>query len=225
MKMAPADKMAPVDLDRLIGDDPKAKQAARATHFMTMAGEMVRRARTAHEVSQPELARRTGCTQAHISELERGLGSKGPTVATLGRIMDELGEELVIETASAQAAKQAAKRDAQVADAKSWLERLCAEVKGVPDPHAVQAGLMHLLDNLKGPDAPLKEMAIMGMLAGFEAASVWSRSPVGWHGSLVYGHDLCVRDDPYFPVRATTTKVELATGTAYGSGIASNIRR
>src|SRR5271167_1914138 len=90
------------DLDRLIADDPRAKLAAGAAEIVTGVGELVRRGRTARGFSQAELAEKAGCTQAHISELERGIGPNGPTVATLGRIMDVLGEELIIETASEQ---------------------------------------------------------------------------------------------------------------------------
>jgi ribosome-binding protein aMBF1 (putative translation factor) len=90
----------PLDFDSLIGSDPEVRRAAEDAEIVASVGELVRRLRTSKAVTQSELARRTGMTQAHISELERGLGPNGPTVITLARIISELGEKLVFDTAS-----------------------------------------------------------------------------------------------------------------------------
>ncbi len=100
---APQATSTPLDIEGLIGPTPVALQAAQTARAIAYVGELVRRSRTARGLSQAALAQRTGMTQAHISELERGLGSHGPTVATLNRIMQALGDEMLFDTASNRA--------------------------------------------------------------------------------------------------------------------------
>jgi transcriptional regulator with XRE-family HTH domain len=57
------------------------------------AGELVRDLRLQRTMSQRELAERAGTTQAVISRIEQGRSS--PTVATLERIVEAMGESLV----------------------------------------------------------------------------------------------------------------------------------
>lgn len=57
-------------------------------------GESVREAREATGLSQRELARRVGTTQAVISRIE--MGSVGATLTTLQRIATSLGVELEV---------------------------------------------------------------------------------------------------------------------------------
>jgi len=59
-----------------------------------MAGYALREARRRHGVSQARLAARAGTSQAAISRLERETVS--PTVDTLERLFDVLGEALVL---------------------------------------------------------------------------------------------------------------------------------
>lgn len=56
------------------------------------AGELIRTRRSAYGLTQEQLARRAGTTQAALSRLERG--ELSPTVATLERLLGCLGEEL-----------------------------------------------------------------------------------------------------------------------------------
>jgi transcriptional regulator with XRE-family HTH domain len=55
-------------------------------------GELLRDARRRHGVTQQQLAARARTSQAAISRIERDLVS--PTVSTLARLLDLLGEEL-----------------------------------------------------------------------------------------------------------------------------------
>jgi len=166
----------PFDLDSLIADDPEARQAARAAEIATAVGEMVRRTRTAHRVTQSDLAERTGSSQAHVSELERGLGPNGPTVVTLGRIMDELGEEMVIETGRERAAWNAE----QAAEAKSWLTELLGASSLVADPGAA---LREVSAELQEADAnPFRRMLVEGVLTGLQLGA---RLPVGSYARQV----------------------------------------
>ncbi|MGI9021021.1 MAG: helix-turn-helix domain-containing protein [Solirubrobacterales bacterium] len=64
---------------------------------MSQAGVTIRRARTRSGISQRELARRAGTSQAAISRIERGL--EEPTVERLGQILAGLGWRPVIELA------------------------------------------------------------------------------------------------------------------------------
>lgn len=63
---------------------------------MADAGTLIRSRRRAHRLTQAQLARRAGTTQAALSRLERG--ELSPTLATLGRLLGALGEELEIST-------------------------------------------------------------------------------------------------------------------------------
>jgi len=55
------------------------------------AGQIVRERRLAHGLSQAQLARRAGTTQAALSRIEAGKTS--PTVETFSRLLESLGEE------------------------------------------------------------------------------------------------------------------------------------
>jgi transcriptional regulator with XRE-family HTH domain len=61
-------------------------------------GQLLREARLRHGLSQERLARRARTSQAAISRIERDVVS--PTVGTLGDLIEQTGEELVL---SAQA--------------------------------------------------------------------------------------------------------------------------
>jgi transcriptional regulator with XRE-family HTH domain len=119
----PAGSSAPLDFAKLLPDDESrgvAAQAAAVAHV----GKIINRARTRAGLSQDQLAARTGITQAHISELERGLGVNGPTILTLSRIMAALGDEAVIEAAAERNARQTV----QMADAGVWLTTFTEQI-------------------------------------------------------------------------------------------------
>lgn len=59
-------------------------------------GQLLRDARRKHHCTQKQLAARAGTSQAAISRIERDEVS--PTVETLARLLDLLGEELILET-------------------------------------------------------------------------------------------------------------------------------
>jgi len=59
------------------------------------AGTLLREARRRHGLTQGQLAARARTSQAAISRIERGLVS--PSVAMLARLLDLMGEELVLE--------------------------------------------------------------------------------------------------------------------------------
>jgi len=58
-------------------------------------GQLLRDARRRHYATQKQLAARAGTSQAAISRIERDEVS--PTVQTLARLLDLLGEELVLD--------------------------------------------------------------------------------------------------------------------------------
>jgi ribosome-binding protein aMBF1 (putative translation factor) len=82
-------------------EDPEAYDAAYAEAGYRL-GVLVREHRTAAGVTQTELARRSGTSQPAIARLEAG-GAE-PTVATLRRIADALGFDLVLDFHSRPAA-------------------------------------------------------------------------------------------------------------------------
>lgn len=61
------------------------------------AGELVRSVRLRHGLTQRQLADRARTSQAAISRIERGTVS--PTVETLARLLDLMGEELELDAA------------------------------------------------------------------------------------------------------------------------------
>lgn len=60
-------------------------------------GELLRKARRRHGVSQAQLATRAGTTQSAISRIESG--GTSPTVETLRELLFLLGEDLVLDSA------------------------------------------------------------------------------------------------------------------------------
>lgn len=60
-----------------------------------MTGELLREARARHGLTQGQLAARARTSQAAISRIERNVVS--PTVQTLARLFDLVGEKLVLE--------------------------------------------------------------------------------------------------------------------------------
>lgn len=59
-------------------------------------GPLIREVRRRHKVSQAQLAERLGTSQGAISRIERDLVS--PSVETLNRIMEAMGETLLVST-------------------------------------------------------------------------------------------------------------------------------
>lgn len=59
---------------------------------MTDAATLLRQARRRHAVDQRTLAQRAGTSQTQVSRIERGVVS--PSVSTLRRLLEALGEEL-----------------------------------------------------------------------------------------------------------------------------------
>jgi transcriptional regulator with XRE-family HTH domain len=59
------------------------------------AGELLREVRRRHGLTQRQLAARARTSQAAISRIERGLVS--PSVETLARLLDLMGEELRLD--------------------------------------------------------------------------------------------------------------------------------
>jgi transcriptional regulator with XRE-family HTH domain len=94
------------DFDGLLNSNPAARHAAEIAQAATAAGNLVRRLRVEHDMKQSDLAARIGSTQAHISELERGLSSNGPTLAMLVRILSEFKDKLVVESRNESARRQ-----------------------------------------------------------------------------------------------------------------------
>jgi transcriptional regulator with XRE-family HTH domain len=105
------------------------------------------------------LARRTESTQPYISEVERGIGPNGPTVATLGRILDELGEELVLKTANEWAATVAQK----ASEAEEWLNELLATLP----PDNPRAAITLISEGLQAAKTdPFKQLLAKGAIIG-----------------------------------------------------------
>ena len=76
-------------------EDPKFKQEWDNGEMEYQLMMMVLKARSEQNLTQSELAERTGIRQSNISRIESG--SNSPTVATLQQIAKGMGKELHIE--------------------------------------------------------------------------------------------------------------------------------
>lgn len=159
-----------LDLDRLLEGRPLAKHAAEWAEATAAAGELVRRMRVESGLSQSELATRIGSTQAHISELERGLGPNGPTIATLTRIIHEFGDDLVVDTK-----KERGRREAQLmVSARSSVGDMAAQLGADLQREGFAFMLREWPDLAKtAADNPFAKMLTEGMLAGLYMALQW----------------------------------------------------
>lgn len=72
---------------------------------VTHEGDLIREARRRHRVDQRALARRAGTSQTHVSKIERGEVS--PSVATLQRLLEVLGERLELRVGPGPRGNQA----------------------------------------------------------------------------------------------------------------------
>ena len=72
------------------GEEPSLSAAA------FRAGSIIRMMRKAGGLSQQQLARRIGVTQARISELEAGLGSRGPSWDLMERLAQACGASILV---------------------------------------------------------------------------------------------------------------------------------
>jgi transcriptional regulator with XRE-family HTH domain len=79
-------------------------EAFRDQSAVLQAAGLIRQMREDAGLTQRELAKRVGTTQPHLSELERGTGSQGPTFLMLQRIAKACGTALRIEATREQAA-------------------------------------------------------------------------------------------------------------------------
>jgi len=99
----------PFPLQEIAGADPDSARAFNEQSVILRAGAVIRNMRETAGLSQRELARRLQTSQAHLSELERGTGTQGPTVLMLQKIARACGADLRIEaSASVGAAGRAA---------------------------------------------------------------------------------------------------------------------
>jgi len=128
-----------INLRRLLHGRPEVEQAALSARAAIALGDLVRELRTGAGVSQHELAERVGSTQAHISELERGLGRNGPTVGIIARIIHELNDEIVIDTKKRREQRETDLIAAAQASVTQVAERLSREHSTEGLPHVLYA--------------------------------------------------------------------------------------
>jgi transcriptional regulator with XRE-family HTH domain len=154
-----------VDFDRLLNADPSVKRAAEAAEIAASVGELIRQLRTTTGMTQTELADRVGTTQAHLSELERGLGRNGPTTATLARLVSELGDDLVVMTRR----EETRRAEAAVANAASW-GRQVTETLWVVSTSGLSETISNILQINDKEMNPYRRLWMEGLATGFYMA-------------------------------------------------------
>jgi len=109
---------SPVDTEQLLADlTPDIVGKVRAREAIHMAGQLVRRMREKAGLSQGALAEATNTAQSAISDIERGVGSQGPTVAVLNKIALACGEVLVLGCQSDFKTRRTAEQRVQTLEA------------------------------------------------------------------------------------------------------------
>ncbi|MDO9384378.1 MAG: helix-turn-helix domain-containing protein [Hyphomicrobiaceae bacterium] len=112
----------PIDLRSLIEKRGPAAVAAFDTKLAVLqAARLVREARAAAKLSQQELAQRAETTQSAISDIERGVGSQGPTIGVLGRILHACNSRLQLE-ATLPTSHSAGRLDAAFLDLRTVVD-------------------------------------------------------------------------------------------------------
>jgi transcriptional regulator with XRE-family HTH domain len=96
------------------------------------AGRTLHAARTRAGLSQAELARRAGTSQATISAYESG--AKQPTVATFSRLLAATGSRLAVEEARRQPLSEPA--PAELRQAGETLAEVIRLAEALPVEHA-----------------------------------------------------------------------------------------
>jgi transcriptional regulator with XRE-family HTH domain len=96
---------------RQLTRDPEYARAIAETDFAQGVADAIVEARIRAELSQGDVARRAGTTQARISELERGIGN--PTLDTVARVMAALGVAAALAPIVAPAVRRELQRPAK----------------------------------------------------------------------------------------------------------------
>jgi transcriptional regulator with XRE-family HTH domain len=159
-----------LDLDSLLKDRPLAQQSAEWAQAAAIAGELVRRKREEKGFSQTKLASMIGSTQAHLSEIERGLGAHGPTVDMLTRIMRKLDDELVLDTKT-----ERQRRESElIVTARSSVRDITMQMSEDLQRLGLNVVAQFWSDAGKQTEGnPFARMLAEGMLAGFYMALQW----------------------------------------------------
>src|SRR5262249_24492510 len=107
----------------------------------------------------------------HVSELERGLGVNGPTLATLDRILHELGDALVVDTKNEQARREAT----AIASAEAAVGGIGARLDpAVGSPGALRGAIRDWSALRTGADDnPYARLLVDGVLTGLYVALTW----------------------------------------------------
>jgi len=87
-------------LYELIGNDEQLREMVQQETLNSKIGAMIYRARKKAKITQAELAKRIGTTQAVISQLESA-DYKGYTIGMLQRVAEALGQKLELRFSAA----------------------------------------------------------------------------------------------------------------------------
>ena len=87
----------PFPVEEIVSATPEEAEAFRDQSAVLEAAALIRQMREAAGLKQRQLASLVGTSQPHLSELERGTGSQGPTFLMLQRIAKACGAKLRVE--------------------------------------------------------------------------------------------------------------------------------
>ena len=85
---------ASFEIGEIIGQSGRRRATFEARLSIAQAGRLIKSMREAAGLNQKALASAIGSSQAHISDLERGVGPQGPSVAVMARIAHACGMHL-----------------------------------------------------------------------------------------------------------------------------------
>jgi len=87
----------PFPIEEIVSATPEGAEAFRDQSAVLEAAALIRQMREAAGLTQRGLARLVGTSQPHLSELERGTGTQGPTFLMLRKIAKACGTTLRME--------------------------------------------------------------------------------------------------------------------------------
>jgi DNA-binding XRE family transcriptional regulator len=97
-KVTGKDRGRPLSIlvEKLERSNPGLTREMKLSSAAMRAGALIREMRKDAHLSQSELARRLGLSQARVSEIEAGVGTQGPTWDLMERISAACGKILVV---------------------------------------------------------------------------------------------------------------------------------
>src|SRR5208282_5757058 len=130
----------PFPIEEIVSATPEGAEAFRDQSAVLEAAALIRQMRDSAGLTQRSLARLVGTSQPHLSELERGTGTQGPTFLMLQKIAKACGTTLRMEIGNKSESGTVSAE--QLADVDANVREILGNYLGAPSsPFELAAGL------------------------------------------------------------------------------------